>query len=1046
MGVNDVAPTALTYSTGNITATKGTPVTSVAPTVTGTGITFSVSPALPAGLTIDPITGVISGTPTVVLAPAQVFTVSATNSGGTTTFPVTLGINEVAPTDLNYSTGAVSATVGTPVIPTTPTITGTGIIFSVSPALPAGLSINPITGVISGTPTVALKPAQVFTVTASNSGGTSTFPVTLGVNEVAPAALTYSTGTVTGTIGTPVTSVAPTVTGTGITFSVSPALPVGLTIDPKTGVISGTPTVALSPAQVFTVTATNSSGSSTFPVTLGVDDIALSALIYSTGTVTGTVGTSIVPNTPTVTGSGITFSVSPALPVGLTLNPTTGVISGTPTVTLVPAQVFTVTATNSVGNKTFPVTLGVNDLAPTALTYSTGTVTATKGTTITTVAPTVTGAGITFSVSPALPVGLSINPTTGIISGVPTVTLIPAVVFTVTATNSGGKTTFPVTLGVNDVAPAALTYSTGTATATLGTPFTSVAPTVTGSGITFSVSPALPVGLTLNPTTGVISGTPTVTLVPAQVFTVTATNSGGKTTFPVTLGVNEIAPTALSYSTGTVTGTIGSPVTSVAPTVTGTGITFSVSPALPAGLTLNPTTGVISGTPTVTLVPAQVFTVTATNSGGKTTFPVTLGVNDVAPVELTFSMGTITTTIGNSIIPNIPTVTGSGITFSVSPVLPAGVIMNAKTGVVTGTPTGLLSKTIYTITATNSGGSVSQTFSLEVTPTAPTANPFQAVCGSGTVSDLVATAPAGTTVRWYNVATGGTSLITATALTATTYYAESWSGTVASSSRIAVLMIINVIPAKPVLVPASTAKRKIKLCPGDNIVCSNFNNTLSYQWKLNGTDLTGQTTNQYQVLAGGAGTYSLYVKNPATGCDMLSSSVTVDLYAVTTPVIYEKKKSEYISILIVDNRSNLYSSYLWTFSDGTALPSTIVNDRQFLVLPPNNMTATYMVNITDSNSCTIKSSVQNVVLKTIAAKAYPTLNNGNFRVSLTDAQDGKLIVQIFSLSGVLERVYTFDNVSSELEYQINAAGLKTGSYTVEISLGDYVQTQKMIIQ
>ena len=116
------------------------------------------------------------------------------------------------------------------------------------------------------------------------------------------------------------------------------------------------------------------------------------------------------------------------------------------------------------------------------------------------------------------------------------------------------------------------------------------------------------------------------------------------------------------------------------------------------------------------------------------------------------------------------------------------------------------------------------------------------------------------------------------------------------------------------------------------------------------------------------------------------------------------------------------------------------------MLPPSNMAATYIVNVTDTNACKVTSAIKEVTLRTIAAKAYPALNNGNFMIGLTDAQNGKLNVRIFSQSGILQRVYTFDNVSSEFEYQINAAGLIPGSYTVEISLGDYVQTQKIIIQ
>lgn len=83
------------------------------------------------------------------------------------------------------------------------------------------------------------------------------------------------------------------------------------------------------------------------------------------------------------------------------------------------------------------------------------------------------------------------------------------------------------------------------------------------------------------------------------------------------------APTGLSYSPNTKTGYVGAAITSLTPTVTGSDITYSISPALPAGLTLDTSTGVISGTPAATLA-STVYTITATNSGGNTTATVTL--------------------------------------------------------------------------------------------------------------------------------------------------------------------------------------------------------------------------------------------------------------------------------------------------------------------------------------------------------------------------------------------------------------------------------------
>jgi len=83
-----------------------------------------------------------------------------------------------------------------------------------------------------------------------------------------PASVSYP-GAITATVGTPITSVTPTVRRTGAaTFSVSPALPAGLSLDTATGVISGTPTEAATVTS--TVTMTDLSGTATTTVSVTV--------------------------------------------------------------------------------------------------------------------------------------------------------------------------------------------------------------------------------------------------------------------------------------------------------------------------------------------------------------------------------------------------------------------------------------------------------------------------------------------------------------------------------------------------------------------------------------------------------------------------------------------------------------------------------------------------------------------------------------------------------------------------------------------------------
>jgi hypothetical protein len=78
------APSNLVYTPSTITATMGTALTPVVPKVTGIVTSYSVSPALPAGLSLSSSTGAISGTPTAVTTQAN-YIVTALDSAGSTT-------------------------------------------------------------------------------------------------------------------------------------------------------------------------------------------------------------------------------------------------------------------------------------------------------------------------------------------------------------------------------------------------------------------------------------------------------------------------------------------------------------------------------------------------------------------------------------------------------------------------------------------------------------------------------------------------------------------------------------------------------------------------------------------------------------------------------------------------------------------------------------------------------------------------------------------------------------------------------------------------
>ena len=167
-----------------------------------------------------------------------------------------------APTNLTYSTNPASYVTGTAITVNTPTSSGGAVAsYSVAPALPAGLTLNTSTGVITGTPTTATATAS-YTVTATNAAGSTTASLSI---TVTPSLVAPSNATVTPTpqsvlVGVASVSFSVTV-GAGTPPYTYQWVKDGVNMPGKTTQTLTIAPVASTDAGSYTVVVTNAAGS-----------------------------------------------------------------------------------------------------------------------------------------------------------------------------------------------------------------------------------------------------------------------------------------------------------------------------------------------------------------------------------------------------------------------------------------------------------------------------------------------------------------------------------------------------------------------------------------------------------------------------------------------------------------------------------------------------------------------------------------------------------------------------------------------------------------
>ncbi len=633
-----------------------------------------------------------------------------TTTGATYTAPATISAAGTATITATSVTDATkSATLTINLLPVSIALA------PVSPkTLEQGQSISPITATVSNDPqtkgvtwnlsgagalsgqtattVIYTAPGSIASASSPIITATSVFDVTktatFTVNLVPPPSVTTAS-LPAGTDGVAYSTTLAATNGVApYVWSITAGtLPAGLSLSGNT--ISGTPsaygtsnfTVQAKDAQNFTATAALSIKINPAPVNVTttslpngiVNHASYSATLASTGGATP-----------------ITWSVTvDALPAGLSLNATTGAITGTPT------TAGTVNFTVQAADSSSPALTSTKALSITiipALSITTSALT--NGVTSAVYSATLASSGgvapVTWSITVGtLPAGLSLNASTGAITGTPTTAGTSNI--TVQAVDSGTPSqTVTKALSITIIQQLVITTASLPAGAVNSTYNQTLQSTGGVASLTWSVSAgSLPAGLSLNSGTGAITGT--ATTASTSNFTIQAVDSGTpQQTVTKALSITINPPLSVT-TTSLANGVVATPYNQTLQSSGGVSpITWSVTVgALPGGLTLNTTTGAITGSPNAQ--GTVNFTVQAADSSSPQqtatkalSISTTLGPLAVTPATL--PQGAI-----SEAYPSTSLAATGGLpayAWSITAgALPGGLTLNGSTGAITGTPT-----------------------------------------------------------------------------------------------------------------------------------------------------------------------------------------------------------------------------------------------------------------------------------------------------------------------------------------------------------------------
>jgi hypothetical protein len=598
----------------------------------------------------SPTPGITSLSPTSGAVGSSV-TIAGANFGATQGTSTVTFNGTLATVVTNWSATGLVVTVPTgattgDVVVTVGGVPSPGVNFTVTMPAPSITSLNPTSGVLGAS----------VTVTGTNFGATQGTS-TIKFNGIAATPTSWSAtsiavkvpaGATTGNVVVTVGGVA----SNGVSFTVTSPGPSITGLNPTSGLV-GAP-VTISGANFGATQGTS---------TVKFNGTAATATSWSATSVVVTVPTGATTGNVVVTVGGVasngeTFTITVPGPSISSLNPTSGLVGAA----------VTISGTNF-GATQGTSTVKFNGTAATATSWSATSIVVTVPAGATTGNVVVTAGGVAsngvgFTVTVPAPSITSLNPTSGVLGASVTI-----------AGTNFGATQGTSTVKFNGIAATPTSWSATSIAVTVpaGATTGSVIVTVGGvasNGVSFTVTSPGPSITSLNPTSGLVGATVTISGV-----------NFGATQGTSTVKFNGTTATATSWSATSVVVTVPAGATSgnVVVTVGGVasnGVGFTVTVPTPSIASLNPTSGLVGATVTIagTNFGATQGTSTVKFNGTAATVTSWSATSVVVTVPAGATTGNVVVTAGG--------VASNGVSFTVTTLAPSITSLNPTTGAV----------------------------------------------------------------------------------------------------------------------------------------------------------------------------------------------------------------------------------------------------------------------------------------------------------------------------------------------------------------------------